>query len=80
MHAAQINGQILYPNYRVTLSTPDADRFDALYSSGTIIEQDLEREDTIFEGASVLIETNPDLWKKLPEVANEFLRNLQISR
>jgi len=36
------------------------------------------QKEKIFDGASLLIQTNPSLWKQLPPAANEFMEKLQI--
>lgn len=39
-----------------------------------------ERKNKIFEGASLLIEYNPDLWTKLPPGADSFTKTLDVYR
>jgi hypothetical protein len=41
------------------------------------LNEDTQKE-KIFEGASVLVKTNPSLWRNLPPTANEFVERLNI--
>jgi cysteine-rich repeat protein len=75
----QLIDTILMPIYpAVVLSQVDRDGMLAI--KATHNQEQKQRRDVLFDGASVLIKTNPTLWQELPPGANDYREQINVTK